>query len=181
MAEFKIALNSYLKDLVVSPVRSLADIIAFNNKFADLVSKSYNNLGSLHLLQPWLIIFGWLVQEKIKEFGQKIFLAAEATDGIGNRESAALLNLARLSRDGFEKLLRDYKLDALVSPGPDVAPVLAIGGFPGINVPAGYDKKGVPFGITFGGLKGSEPNLIEIAYSFEQATKVRKPPTFQPF
>lgn len=38
-AEFKIALNAYLKELVSSPVRSLADVIAFNKKFPDLVSK----------------------------------------------------------------------------------------------------------------------------------------------
>ncbi|KAF3434622.1 hypothetical protein FNV43_RR21707 [Rhamnella rubrinervis] len=155
VAEFKLALNSDLKDLVVSPVRALADVIAFNRTFSDL--------------------------EMIEEFPEDIFLAAEATNGIGDNEKAALLNLSRLSRDGFEKLLWEKKLDALVTPGFDVASVLAIGGFPGINVPAGYDKKGVPFGITFSGLKGSEPKLIEIAYGFEQATKVRKPPTFQPF
>ncbi|GMN48690.1 hypothetical protein TIFTF001_017851 [Ficus carica] len=154
LAEFKLALNDYLKDLVVSPVRSLAEIIAFNEKFSDL--------------------------EMIKEFGQDIFLAAQATNGIGEKEKAAVYNLARLSREGFEKLLWDNKLDALVTPGSVVAPVLAIGGFPGISVPAGYDKNGVPFGITFGGLKGSEPKLIEIAYDFEQATQVRKPPTFKP-
>ena len=39
LAEFKLAINDYLTDLVVSPVRSLADIIAFNLKFSDLVSK----------------------------------------------------------------------------------------------------------------------------------------------
>ena len=38
IAEFKLALNAYLKDLVASPVRSLADVIAFNQKNADLVS-----------------------------------------------------------------------------------------------------------------------------------------------
>ncbi|GMN37331.1 hypothetical protein TIFTF001_006725 [Ficus carica] len=58
--------------------------------------------------------------------------------------------------------------------------VLAIGGFPAISVPAGYDEGRVPFGITFGGLKGSEPELIQIAHGFEQATKVRKPPKFLP-
>ncbi|CBI37905.3 unnamed protein product, partial [Vitis vinifera] len=154
LAEFKLSLNSYLKDLVASPVRSLADVIAFNQKFSDL--------------------------EMIKEFGQDIFLAAQATNGIGDVEKKALSNLARLTRDGFEKLMIENKLDALVTPGSDVAPVLAIGGFPGISVPAGYDYKGVPFGICFGGLKGSEPKLIEIAYGFEQATKIRKPPSFKP-
>lgn len=127
------------------------------------------------------MIYAWLdAQEMIKEFGQDIFLAAQATNGIGEKEKAAVYNLARLSREGFEKLLWDKKLDALVTPGSVVAPVLAIGGFPGISVPAGYDKNGVPFGITFGGLKGSEPKLIEIAYDFEQTTQVRKPPTFKP-
>ncbi|KAK4562378.1 hypothetical protein RGQ29_005028 [Quercus rubra] len=153
LAQFKLSLNAYLKDLVVSPVRSLADVTAFNKKFSNV--------------------------EKIKEYGQAIFLASEATNGIGNNEKAALLNLKKLSRDGFEKLMCKNRLDALVTPGPDASPVLAIGGFPAINVPAGYDNNGVPFGITFGGLKGSEPTLIEIAYGFEQATKIRKPPSFK--
>ncbi|KAK3028467.1 hypothetical protein RJ639_040036 [Escallonia herrerae] len=148
LAEFKLSLNSYLKELVVSPVRTLADAIAFNQKFSDL--------------------------EMIKEFGQDVFLAAEVTNGIGDAEKKALLNLAQLNRDGFERLMWENKLDALVTPGADAAGVLAIGGFPGISVPAAYDGKGVPVGICFGGLKGSEPKLIEIAYGFEQATKIRK-------
>ena len=36
-AEFKLSLNAYFKDLVTSPVRSLADAIAFNKKFSRLV------------------------------------------------------------------------------------------------------------------------------------------------
>ncbi|XP_011037287.1 PREDICTED: putative amidase C869.01 [Populus euphratica] len=153
LAEFKISLNTYLKDLVASPVRTLADVIAFNQKFADL--------------------------EKINEFGQDIFLLAQATNGIGKIEKAALISLEKLTRDGFQKMMRYYKLDAMVTPGAGFAPVLAIGGFPGINVPSGYDDKGVPFGINFGGLKGTEPKLIQIAFGFEQATKIRKPPTFK--
>ncbi|XVE48899.1 hypothetical protein DITRI_Ditri01bG0038800 [Diplodiscus trichospermus] len=154
LAEFKLALNAYLKDLVVSPVRSLADIIAFNLKFPDL--------------------------ELTDKIDQNIFLAAETTNGIGAQERAALSNLQNLSKNGLEKLMRDYKLDALVTPRSDVSPVYAIGGFPAIMVPAGYDSQGVPIGISFGGLKGSEPKLIEIAYAFEQATMIRKPPSFKP-
>ncbi|KAI6701102.1 hypothetical protein NL676_015426 [Syzygium grande] len=135
-AEFKLALNTYLRDLVVSPVRSLADVIAFNNKHkhADL------------------------------------FLIAQATNGIDEAVKSAWQNMDRLSRDGFEKLMRQNKLDALVTPKSMVSRVLAIGGFPGISVPAGYDENGVPFGICFGGLRGSEPTLIEIA------TGLSKPP-----
>jgi amidase len=118
-------------------------------------------------------------QEYLSEYGQGIFLGAQATDGIGNAENSALSNLAELTRNGFQKLMKDNKLDALVTPGSSVSPVLAIGGFPGINVPSGYDNMGVPFGINFGGLKGTEPKLIHIASGFEQATKIRKPPTFK--
>ncbi|XP_030450095.2 probable amidase At4g34880 isoform X1 [Syzygium oleosum] len=152
-AEFKLALNTYLRDLVVSPVRSLADVIAFNNKHKHA--------------------------EKIDEYGQDLFLAAQATNGIDKAVKSAWQNMDRLSRDGFEKLMRQNKLDALVTPESIVSQVLAIGGFPGISVPAGYDENGVPFGICFGGLRGSEPTLIEIAYGFEQATKIRRPPLFR--
>lgn len=115
----------------------------------------------------------------LEEFGQNILLAAQQTHGIGDKEKIALANLERLSKEGFEKLMKDNNLDALVTPGSKVYHVLAIGGYPGINVPAGYDNEGVPFGINFSGLKGSEPTLIEIAYGFEQATKIRKPPSFK--
>ena len=39
LTEFKISINDYLKDLTNSPVRSLADVIAFNRNNSELVSK----------------------------------------------------------------------------------------------------------------------------------------------
>ena len=57
------------------------------------------------------------LQEKIKEYGQDSFLRAEATKGINKK---TLLKLARLSRNGFKKLMNEHKLDALVTPGADV-------------------------------------------------------------
>ena len=121
-----------------------------------------------------------LSQERLKDFGQLIFLVAENTTGIGAPERAAIQELKKLSADGLEKLMKELKLDAIMTPNDSAASVLAIGGMPGITVPAGYSKLGVPFGICFGGLKGYEPRLIEIAYAFEQVTRVRKIPTFSP-
>lgn len=93
---------------------------------------------------------------------------------MGPKEQDALSNLKRLSKCGFEKLMTDHSLDAFVAYANSASTVLAIGGFPGIVVPAGYhNTEKYPFGICFGGLKGSEPKLIEIAYAFEQATKIR--------
>ncbi|KEH20625.1 putative asparaginyl-tRNA synthase (glutamine-hydrolyzing) [Medicago truncatula] len=146
--EFKLSLNKYLKELVASPVKSLADVIAFNKKHPK--------------------------SEKL-EYGQDLMVQAEKTNGIGKAEKQALLNMTRSSQNGFEKLMKRNKLDAVVIPLASFSNILAIGGYPGVIVPAGYEKD-QPFGICFGGLKGSDPKLIEIAYSFEQATLIRKPP-----
>lgn len=47
VAEFKISLNLYLRDLVVSPVRSLADVIAFNQRNSKLVSTSQSQYNKI--------------------------------------------------------------------------------------------------------------------------------------
>ncbi|GJN07456.1 hypothetical protein PR202_ga25289 [Eleusine coracana subsp. coracana] len=152
-AEFKISINAYLSDLLYSPVRSLAQVIAFNNAHP--------------------------IQERIKDFGQPDLIAAEKTNGIGKMEREAIRKLNELSTNGLEKLMKEHKLDAIAAPDSQASSVLAIGGYPGIFVPAGYDKQGVPFGICFGGLKGYEPRLTEMGYGFEQATKVRRQPAFK--
>ncbi|KAI5020544.1 hypothetical protein ZWY2020_045432 [Hordeum vulgare] len=147
LAEFKLSLNSYLSELAISPVRSLSDIIDFNNK------------------NP--------VEERMAEFGQSYLLQSEATNGIGPAEECAIAKLNKLCEEGLEKIMRANQLDAIVAPGASAHSLLAIGGYPAVTVPAGYASNGVPFAICFGGLKGSEPLLIEIAYSFEQATKLQ--------
>ena len=126
-----------------------------------------------------------VLQEKTKEYGQELFEEAEfLSRNITNIEATLkklVSTLGKFSKNGLEKLIKKHKLDALVAPSfSAVSAVLAIGQYPGISVPAGYTSDGVPFGICFGGLKGSEPKLIEIAYGFETATKVRSPPTFKP-
>lgn len=55
----------------------------------------------------------------------------------------------------------------------------AVSGYGDITVPAGAIE-GLPIGITFIGGRWSEPELIGLAYDFEQATEARFPPTFIP-
>ncbi|PVH32154.1 hypothetical protein PAHAL_9G332700 [Panicum hallii] len=167
LAEFKLSLNSYLSELAKSPVRSLSDIIDFNNKHPIEV---HIILLYVHLIS--LLIF-------LAEFGQDYLIQSDATNGIGRTEERAIARLNKLCKRGLEKVMQDNLLDAIVAPGASAHSLLAIGGYPAITVPAGYASNGVPFAICFGGLKVSEPKLIEIAYSFEQATKVRKPPSLQ--
>jgi len=168
--ELKADLNAYLGELTTSPVRSLADIIAFNNIHADQE-------------QPY--------------FGQEIFLQAQETTGLDNPQYLnALAENHRLARqEGIDAVMDEYKLDALVMPtrGPawcidwlngdhDIggsAQAAALAGYPAVSVPAGF-VFGLPVGITFMGRAFSEPTLIKLAYAFEQATRQRRPPQFLP-
>lgn len=112
----------------------------------------------------------------MEKYGQDEFLISETTSGIGEDVLKVVELMKKLSEDGFEKLMDESELDAIVTLGWGASTMLAIGGYPAITVPAGYESDGMPFGICFGGLKGTEPKLIEIAYDFEQSTMVRTIP-----
>ena len=154
--EFKADLNLYLEALGPgAPVHSIKEIIEFNESHREL---------------------------EMPYFGQDIMVKAEAKgplttpEYLENREK--VLRGAR--EQGIDKLMDELKLDAILAPsgGPPSSPAAAAG-YPNLNVPAGFIF-GLPFGISFFGRAWSEPVLIRIAYAFEQATKVRKPPRFLP-
>ncbi len=103
---------------------------------------------------------------------------------------------ARL-REAVLALMDRDKLDALVYPTWSNVPRL-IGdlntpagdnnqlfapstGFPAITVPMGFTRNGtLPAGVQFFGRRWSEPELIKLAYSYEQATMHRRPPSVTP-
>jgi len=94
--------------------------------------------------------------------------------------------------EGIDGALKKYNLDALVFPGASGAAIAAKAGYPTVIVPfgtspnaptvpfpSGFDAKPAPLGVAFTGTACSEPKLIELAYSFEHATKGRvSPPSF---
>jgi amidase len=96
----------------------------------------------------------------------------------------------RLSQsEGIDGALKKYNLDALVFPGSSGAAIAAKAGYPTVIVPfgmvpnapavpfpPGFDAKPAPLGVSFTGTACSEPRLLELAYSFERATKRRVPP-----
>jgi Asp-tRNA(Asn)/Glu-tRNA(Gln) amidotransferase A subunit family amidase len=53
-------------------------------------------------------------------------------------------------------------------------------GLPAITVPAGFAEDGMPVGVEFLGRPFSEPDLLKLAYSFEQATHHRRLPSLTP-
>ena len=100
-------------------------------------------------------------------------------------------------RDALAGLMSANKLDALIYPTWSNPPRL-IGdlntphgdnnqllspstGFPAITVPMGFTNAGsLPAGLQFLGAAWAEPVLIRLAYSYEQATRHRRPPASTP-
>jgi Asp-tRNA(Asn)/Glu-tRNA(Gln) amidotransferase A subunit family amidase len=50
-------------------------------------------------------------------------------------------------------------------------------GVPAIVVPAGFYASGLPFGLEFSARPWTDGDLLSVAYAWEQATRLRKPPT----
>ena len=47
-----------------------------------------------------------------------------------------------------------------------------------MTAPAGYSR-GLPVGVSFIGTRWAEPRLVGLAYAWEQATLVRRKPTYR--
>jgi len=166
--ELKTDLNAYLAGRPGKQVRTLADIIAFNDANKD---------------------------REMPYFGQDLFLKAQEKGPLTDKEYLAAITANHsLSREhGIDGVMDKFHLDALVAPtgGPawltDLANgdhaaggssnAAAVAGYPNINVPAGFLFE-LPVGISFFGRAWSEPTLLKIAYGFEQLVKARKPPQF---
>src|SRR5439155_4007391 len=169
--ELKADLNAYLASLGQNaPVKTLKDIIEFNDRNAD---------------------------KEFIYFGQELFLQAEAKGPLTDEKYMAALKKSRqVAREqGIDAVMMKNKLDAIIAPtngpawltdhvngdhfagGSSTGP--AIAGYPSITVPCGF-VSGLPIGISFSGRAWSEPALIQIAFAYEQATKHRRSPKFLP-
>ena len=171
--EFKDGLNRYLATRPGLPVRTLADLIAFNERRADA---------------------------EMPYFRQELFLDAEARGPLTDpeyRQAAAASR--RLSRElGIDATLARHRLEALVAPSALPPPCIelvspgqvrgrvrastvpAMAGYPILSVPAGFAFGELPVGLSFFAGAGSERTLLRLAHAFEHATRVRRPPRYLP-
>ena len=153
--EFESNIEKYFESLGEdAPVKTLGELIAFNAANAD---------------------------EAIP-FGQSLLeLAAEFGDMLDSPEYQQQLNdaLRLMGPEGFDMLLESNNLDALVFTEA-WSSFGAIPGYPSITVPAGYDRTGHPVSIEFLAGPYTEPQLIEMAYAYEQGTERRQPPSIAP-
>jgi amidase len=169
--EFKAGLNAYLGGLDPRVrVRSLADLIAFNDRERD---------------------------REMPYFGQEILIMAEKKGPLTTPayRTALATCRARSRTAGIDAVMTKHKLDAIVAPtgGPawptDLvngdhflgasSTAAAVSGYPNVTVPAGF-VHGLPVGVSFMGRAWSEARLIELAFAYEQATQHRRAPAFIP-
>jgi amidase len=169
LAEFRPDLEAWFAGYAPhAPVRTMADVIAFNEKHAT---------------------------RELRHFGQEHLVAAQARSGLEDRAyREALANNHRYSRaEGIDQVLREHRLDALVAPtggtawltdyikgdhdGPCFSSPAAVAGYPHVTVPAGF-AHGLPVGLSFVGGAWTDAALIAMAHAYEQASQRRRPPTF---
>jgi len=69
---------------------------------------------------------------------------------------------------------------ALSAAGLAASDIANLTGFPDLIVPAGFTGDSLPVGLSLLGPAFSEPKLLSLGYSFEQATKARRRPIHTP-
>jgi amidase len=151
--EFKRDLNAYLARLPKhAPMRTLADIIAFNDAHAQIATK----------------------------FGQTQLLASQAVDLDADKSAYEADRAAGLreSRARIDGVLQENDVKGILFPGAGSAGIGARAGYPTVIVPAGYEPANRrPLGLSFLGTAFSEATLLGFAYDYEQASHAWRPPS----
>jgi amidase len=169
--EFKADLNAYLARLPSQfPVRSLADLIRFNDSHA---------------------------RQELPLFDQELLRQSQAKGGLDEAayRDARQTCLTATRSGGIDAVLCEHGLDAIVSltSGPawlidsvngdtdtgGCSSPAAVAGYPHITVPAGL-YRGLPIGLSFFGAAFSEPKLIALASGFEHTANARTAPLLLP-
>jgi amidase len=147
--EFKASLNQYLADLTPDTlrVRTLSDIIAYNEEHPDEV-----------------------------KYGQNLLIASDAMPGVYHPATAeATIQSSRatidatLLADDLDAVVAPGNTYANISAAAGYPTVVVPAGYGG--------EGRSPFGLSFLADGFSEPRLISFAYDYEQATQLRIPPT----
>jgi amidase len=151
--EFKVGLAAYLAGLRRTTLRTLGDVIAFNDEHCD---------------------------EELRFFGQELFHVADETTGLDDpayREARALC--LRVTRsDGIDRILAGGRLDAIVAPAYGDSSPAAVSGYPSISIPTGLTEDGRPGGVWLYAGFLDEPKLLGYALDLERAVGGRPRPTF---
>jgi amidase len=151
--EFKVQIAQYLATLTNTNMRTLADLIRFND---------------VHCRQ------------ELVYYGQEIFEEAEQTMGYPTNPMYvhARTHAQYLARSGIGNALAAHNLDAIVAPHLTNSTGPAVAGYPNLSLPVGIRPNGRPAGMLMYSGFLQEPKLIGFGYDLEQALNVRRQPRF---
>ena len=110
-------------------------------------------------------------------YGQDMLIASDATSGATQDDPSSVATIQG-ARANIDTAFSQNTLTAYVGPNADYANIGAAADYPSVDVPIGYTNNGTsPMGMQFLGQAWTEPALIGLAYSYEQATHRRIPAT----
>jgi len=149
--EFKVQIADYLRTLSHTNLRTLADLIAFDNA---------------HCIQ------------ELVYYGQEIFELAEQTSGdlTDPDYTAARTHATDTAQAGIDDAMAADDLDAIVAPHLTNTTGPAVAGYPNFSMPVGIRSNGRPAGMFMYGSFLQEPQLLAMAYDLEQALHARHQP-----
>ncbi len=149
--EFRAQIAEYLATLTHTNMRTLADLIAFNNAHC-----------------PQELVY----------YDQDVFLLSEQFVGYPNDPNyiAARTNARTLARTGIDNALQAQNLDAIVAPHLTNSTGPAVAGYPNFSMPVGIRSSGRPAGMLMYSTAFREAQLIAMAYDLEQALNARQQP-----
>jgi amidase len=118
------------------------------------------------------------------------------TEGLSDPgyKKARATSLRLAGKEGIDKLLNSYKVDALVGPtmpaawkidavhgdqisGGGAGSLPAVAGYPHLSVPVGLVKE-LPVGLSFIGPRWSDALILSLGYAYEMARGPIPPPRF---
>jgi amidase len=151
--EFRAQIAEYLATLTHTDMRTLADLIAFNEAHC---------------------------QQEMPYYGQEIFELSEQFIGYPDEPNyrAARTHARNTARAGINNALATHNLDAIVAPHLTNSTGPAVAGYPSLSLPVGIRDSGRPAGMLMYSTFLREPQLIGFGYDLEQELNVRRQPQF---
>jgi amidase len=151
--EFRAQIAEYLATLTHTNMRTLADLIAFNNAHCE---------------------------QELVYYGQDVFEASEQLPGYPNDPAyiAARTHARNTARSGIDDALAAQNLDAIVAPHLTNSTGPAVSGYPNLSLPVGIRDSGRPAGMLMYSTFLHEPQLIGFGYDLEQELNARQQPQF---
>src|SRR5437899_8575323 len=154
--ECRAQIADYLATLTNTNMRSLADLIAFNQAHC---------------------------RQELVYYDQDVFLESEQTTGYPHNPIyvAARTHATSTAQAGIDNALAADNLDAIVAPHLTNSTGPAVAGYPNLSIPVGIRDDGRPAGMLMYSTFLHEPQLIGFGYDLEQELNVRRQPQFLRF